>query len=34
MDKALEVEFVLSRKMLIMISVDNKNRGKAWKCED
>ena len=34
MDKALEVEFILSRKMLIMISVDNKKRGKAWKCED
>ena len=34
MYKVLEVEFILGGKMLIMINVDNKKRGKAWKCED
>ena len=34
MYRALEVEFILGGKMLIMINGENKNRGKAWKCED
>ena len=34
MNKALEVKFIVSGQILIMINDDNKKRGKAWKCED
>lgn len=33
MYKALEVKFIVSGQILIMINDDNKKKGKAWKCE-